>query len=159
MRRSVVTICLAPLSILLYTLNTQAAVLQETPPTVALTERQTSANCFPFGTARLNGLHKPGVSRSSWWCPPNLQYGFMGWEFAERTPRLIDLLAPQFQLSTREGRLRRSEQLVGEDEHGLCADEAPVWSYHGARLRPTMQGRDRLAESSPGRYYKSDVRS
>ncbi|KAF8485521.1 hypothetical protein JB92DRAFT_2760994 [Gautieria morchelliformis] len=38
-------------------------------------------NCFPFGSAHLNGLKKPGLSRDEWWCPSDLQYGFMGFSY------------------------------------------------------------------------------
>jgi hypothetical protein len=37
-----------------------------------------ASDCFPFGSARLNGLKKPKASLEDWWCAPDLQYGFMG---------------------------------------------------------------------------------
>lgn len=36
-------------------------------------------NCFPFGSAHLEGLERPHESRDDWWCPQDEQYGFMGY--------------------------------------------------------------------------------
>ncbi|KAF8576732.1 glycoside hydrolase family 17 protein [Ramaria rubella] len=40
-------------------------------------------DCFPFGSARLpvKGLRAPEVARDEWWCPQDLQYGFMGFSY------------------------------------------------------------------------------
>ena len=44
----------------------------------AATVTRVNSNCFPFGTAKLSGTKAPHQSRDDWWCPSDLQYGFMG---------------------------------------------------------------------------------
>ncbi|KAF8510114.1 hypothetical protein BU17DRAFT_77739 [Hysterangium stoloniferum] len=40
-----------------------------------------ASTCFPFNGATFNGVNKPSGSRASWWCPPEQQYGFMGFSY------------------------------------------------------------------------------
>lgn len=39
------------------------------------------APCFPFGTARLSPATPRLHTRESWWCGPELQYGFLGFSY------------------------------------------------------------------------------
>jgi hypothetical protein len=66
-------------SIILSALLAGASAL---PAVHSITERANPPNCFPFGSATLNKSNvKPSVSRSDWWCPQSMTYGFLGFSY------------------------------------------------------------------------------
>lgn len=52
------------------------------PAVHSVAERADTPNCFPFGSATLDTSNAaPSVSRSDWWCPQSMVYGFLGFSY------------------------------------------------------------------------------
>jgi hypothetical protein len=63
-------------------------------PTARFRSANTTANCFPFGTARLNqDFTPPSVSRDDWWCPQSMFYGFLGFSYPMEGDCSTDVLS------------------------------------------------------------------